>query len=275
MIAISLLWTGISLGQAVSLQEIYLQSNPDDSPAIVDADSKGGVMRFTRNYSSSCKTNYVLKWTFSRDVQTLDDGEEFEVTLDCISCQSSCGKKWTSGSVSGSNNIFWPIGETSYESEYNGNISGSTSSGRVNGWDPNASTATTKLVYRKKKSVPFTAFYIIMGDHRVYYIYGNDTAPDGPVNCHTLLGLGKNLFSLEYGALDDKDIGTWMIPTIDNALSHVTASGCLSPAYLTDLRKRMLDAESSLPFYNEIQQYAADVEEEIITSCSCCVSCGE
>ncbi len=269
---LAFLFSGLLNAQSVSLLKIFLKSKPDVSAAVVDADSKGGVMRFTRDYSSSCKTNYVLKWEFSKDLSTLNEGDEFEVTLTCLSCKSTCGKKWTSGSVSGSGNIFWPI-TPEYPSEYNGNIDAVVKGGGVNGWDQGSYSTTSTLKYSVKKNVPHTAFYIMMGDHYVYYIYGQSAAPSGPVNCHTLLGLGKNMFSLEYGALDNKDISTWMIPTIDNAINHVNATNCLSPAYLIDLRKRMVDADSSLPFYSEIQEYSAGLDEEILTSCPCCASC--
>ena len=269
---IAFLATSSLESQTITLAEVMVQPNSQDSAPRVDANSKGGTMQFVRNYSSSCRTNYMIQWTFSKDISTLTDGDEFEVVIECLACQSSCGKKWTSAFASGSNNMSFPI-NGKYPSSYNSNITAISSTGSVNGYNPGNLRHTTEFKFKIKKDVEHTGFYITMGKHKVNYVYRKGGAPTGPINCHTLLGLGKNLFSLEYGALDNKDISTWMIPTLDAALRHVIASNCLSPAYLTDLRKRMVSASTSRPFYSEISAYALSVETEITTSCSCCMSC--
>jgi hypothetical protein len=154
-------------------------------------------------------------------------------------------------------------------------MTGSAVTPGIQPWnDINSATYEISATFGKKQA-KYTAFKIVAGPYDIVYVFGDpiQTGTDQVINCHTLLGLGKNLFSLEVGALNNYDIGSWMIPTIDNALTHIAAIGCLSPAYLTGLRSRMLSATNSRDFYGEILEYSQSVETETSTSCAPCGSC--
>lgn len=263
------------VGQTISLQSI-VQDPTNDINADVKADSRGGSIAFNRTYGSGCVGSYNIKWTFSKDLSTLRDGDEFTVTLACVSCNTPCGYKWNIASVTGANNITSVPGFPSFQ--YNGNItliSTTAEAFGVHDWYPGHLSHSFNFKYSIKKDVPQTAFVFTFAEHHVYYVYQKGgTLSSQAINCHTLLGLGKLVASLEFGA--NAGYGwDWMDRTIGFALEHIKASNCLSSTYLTGLKSRMSHASNTKLFYSEIQAYSTSLETEVATSCSACGACGE
>ncbi len=260
-------------GQTINLQEV-VQSSPNKINADVRADSRGGTVVFDRTYNSSCIGSYNIKWTFSKDLTSLREGDEFTVTLSCISCNTPCGYKWKIANVFSSGNITSIEGFPSYK--YNGNIdlvSKTAGSFGVHDWYPGHTSHSYTFRYHEKKDVPLTAFFFTFAGHRVYYIFGKGAAPTTQaINCHTLLGLGKLVASLELGAFEGYG-WDWMDRTIGFALTHIAATNCLSSTYLTGLKSRIYRAQDTKVFLTEIQNYSQSLETEVATSCSACSAC--
>ena len=260
-------------GQTINLQEV-VQGSVNKNNAKVRADSKGGTVTFDRTYQSGCIGSYNIKWTFSKDLTSLREGDEFTVTLSCISCNTPCGFKWKIANVFSSNNVTKIEGFPSYKS--NGNIimiSKTAGSYGVHDWNPGHTSHSYTFKYSQKKDVPLTAFKFVFAGHSVYYVFGKGSAPSvQATNCHTLLGLGKLVASLEIGALEGYG-WDWMDRTIDFALNHIAATNCLSSTYLTGLKSRINKAQNTKVFYAEIQDYSQSLETEVATSCSACSAC--
>lgn len=257
--------------QRFSLVDVVTVSEEGVSPADVKLMSMGGELSFTVVYTSTCDTDYRLSWRFSKDIRTLNNGEKFDVTLQCISCQTSCGKRWTRANVGGSNNIFFSS-IPNYDAEYNGNmrvVSSTAGSFGVNGWSSSNLTHTYTVQIEKRKEAQYTAFYITMGGHTIYFLYAEGATKTGPTNCHTLLGLGKLVNALEMGALNGYS-SSWMLETVGYAIQHIQASNCLDDSYLLGLQKRLQTSSETHSFLNEIRNYSADLENEVASNCDCC-----
>ncbi len=257
--------------QSYGLVDIVTVQSPDN-PAQFSVDEKGGYMVFNVQYTSSCSGKYDLEWSFSKDISTLKKGDKFTVYLECVNCNTPCGYKWTSGSASGSNNILNDPG--GYGMEYNSNLKMTSSTGSVNSYSEGNLKHSFEFEAVMSKSTKFTAFYITMGGNYVYFIYeeGATSSSSGPINCHSLLGLGKLVNALEFGAYEGYP-PSWMLETIDYALDHVYATGCLSPSFLEELKISMSTASSSTGFYDSIVSYSRALDTETSTSCSSCNSC--
>jgi hypothetical protein len=265
--------------QSYFLNDIIYDHN-DDKKATVNYTDKGGSISFDKTYTSSCTRSYTFTWVFSKAISELKNGEEFSVVVKCEDCPSpeqTC-KKWTRATVGGGNNILKLKGYDKID--YNSNIAvENTTAGSfgVNSWSSTNRSHTWTFKVNKKKEANYTVIYLRFGNsskgHNVYYVFSESDDDPQLINCHTLLGLGKNLFSLEIGALNGYSIEEWMIPTINAALNHIEASNCLSPDYLIDLKKRMEGESDSSQFYDEIQSYSLSVETEVATACSCCSQC--
>ena len=257
------------LAQSISLAEIVTVPAKDRPDVIVKATSAGGTMQFNRDYREGCVGNYFIEWKFSKDISKLAKGEKFSVTLNCLNCTSPCGYNWTSATVGGANNITRAIGK--YKFVYNSNIKVSSSTGAAHNWSPENRIQKIKLTAHLNKKVPNTAFYITMGDHKVYYVYGEEKVK-GATNCLSLLGLGKLVGSLELGAREGYE-AEWMVATIGFALNKIKATNCLRSTYLEGLKTRITGASDTRIYFTEIQQYGLDLEKETTFSCAACGSC--
>ena len=240
----------------------------------VSANKNGGTAVFDRTYRSRCVGTYEIRWTFSKDLSLLQPGESFDVTLQCVRCSTPCGYKWGIADIMASNNVLKIPGYPGYT--YNGNIGLAGKSGKSSGvfdWQPAQLSNTYTFTYQPKKSAPLTAIALTIAGHRIYYVFGEGTKPvSNGINCHTLLGLGKLVNSLELGAYEGYP-WDWMDKTIDYALNHINASNCLSDAYLKGLKSRMQGAGDTNAFYAEIRSYSQKLESEVESSCSACSSC--
>ncbi|NND94511.1 MAG: hypothetical protein HKN45_06560 [Flavobacteriales bacterium] len=268
IISFTLFVSSLSFSQTYSLLEIRVVNSENGETAIVDADAIGGSMSFDRFYRTGCIGKYNLVWSFDRDISTLSPGDRVGISFDCTACQAACGYRWTSGTAGGANNITSLDG---YDWVYNGNITIGNSTGSVHAWYPGHEKHSATIQVDEKKDVPYSGFYIIMGPHYVYYIYGKG-AVSKEINCHSLFGLGKLAGGLEHGAWNSYG-WDWMVETIGYALDHVYASNCLSPTYLESLKKRISGASDTKAFYEEIRSYSLSLDTEVETSCSCCNSC--
>jgi hypothetical protein len=261
--------------QTIRLQDI-IQDSKNEINADVNADSRGGTIVFNRTYNSNCIGSYHIKWSFSKDISTLADGDEFTVTLSCVSCNTPCGYKWKIATVTGANNITSIGGLQSYQ--YNGNItliSTTAESFGVHDWYPGHLSHTYTFKYSNKKDVQQTAFVFTFAEFHIYYVFQKGAVQNiKGINCHTLLGLGKLIAALEIGAYEGYG-WDWMDRTIDMALTHIVAIKCLSPVYLKDLKSRIYQAQNTNDFYAEIQSYSQSLETEVASSCRPCSACKE
>lgn len=266
--------TGLSISQSIGLKDI-VQKRSSEFNATVSADALGGNIKFNRTYRSSrCVGTYDIDWTFNKDLRSLQNGEEFTITISCRNCKTPCGFKWGIANVYASNNI---TGIDQYPNyTYNANISQvstTASSSGVHDWYPGHTSHTYTFVYNEKKKAKLTGFTFDFAGHRVYYVFEEGaTMSSGTVNCHTLFGLGKLINGLELGAYEGYG-WEWMNTTITYALDHIEASNCLSNAYLTDLKRRIYNAPDTRVFLNEIRTYSRKLDSEVTTSCGCCASC--
>lgn len=260
----------VSNAQQISLIDIITVQANNQPKATVVADKMGGTIAFERTYQTGCTGKYYMQWKFSKDITTLKKGEKFSVTLTCLNCSTPCGFRKTSAFAGGANNIIKPVGK--YNFTYNSNITVTKSTGTIHPWNPADKSHTSELTAHMSKSVPNTAFYITMGSHFIYYVFSAGAAPSTAINCHTLLGLGKLIGSLELGAREGYG-ASWMVATIDFALNHINATNCLSSTYLLDLKRRIASATNTRVFENEIHNYSVSLETETTTSCPACGSC--
>ena len=259
----------ITVAQGIRFIDVVHQPS-QEFQAQVRADKNGGSITFNRTYASGCNGTYNIQWSFSKDISTLQDGEEFTIYLKCINCQTPCGYKKTYANVASSSNVTSIPKYPSYA--YNGNLElVSTTAGPfgVHGWYAGHTSHSYTFRYTKKKNVKHTAFVFLFAGHRVYYVFEEGTAVSNTINCHSLLGLGKLVNGLELGAYQGYG-WDWMDKTAGYALEHIKASNCLSSSYLTDLKSRLYFASDTRIFYNEIQSYSRRLEDEVATSCSCC-----
>ncbi len=256
--------------QGTSLSDIVEKPSKEGFRATVKADQYGGSISFNRTYrSSSCVGSYYITWRFSKDISRLENGETFNVTLNCVNCKTPCGYKWGLANVFAANNVLSVPNFSNYK--YNGNISlvsSSASSSGVNDWNPGQRTNTYTFKYSKKKNVPITAFRFTFAGHDVYYVFEEGATSGGSANCHALLGLGKLVYGLEIGAYEGYG-WDWMDKTIGYALNHINASNCLSGSYLKDLKRRMYRAPNTNVFLDEIRSYSQKLETEA-AACNCC-----
>ena len=241
----------------------------------VRADNRGGSAVFNRTYRAGCVGSYEIQWTFSKALNSLRPGESFNVTLLCKNCNTPCGYKWGIADVTAANNVLKIPGFSGYS--YNGNIGFVSKTGRSSGvfdWQPVQRSNTYTFKYDPKKSSKYTAIAFTIAGHRVYYVFGeaNGRSSGGAINCHTLLGLGKLVNSLELGAYEGYG-WDWMDKTVDYALNHIKASNCLSDTYLKDLKTRLYMVRDTRTFYSEIQRYSQKLETEVASSCAACSSC--
>ncbi|UJH68419.1 hypothetical protein [Allomuricauda sp. SCSIO 65647] len=261
------------MGQSIGYIEV-VHERKNDPYVELSANKNGGTAIFNRTYRTGCVGSYEIRWTFSKDLALLQPGETFDVTLQCVSCRTPCGYKWGIADVMASNNVLKIPGYQEYT--YNGNIGLVGKSGSSSGvfdWQPAQLSNTYTFKYQPKKSAKYTAIAFTIVGHRVYYVFGEGSSPSaGGINCHTLLGLGKLVNSLELGAYEGYP-WDWMDKTIDYALNHIKASSCLSDTYLRDLKSRMYRASDTRIFYAEIQTYSQKLESEVASSCSACSSC--
>ncbi|WP_299530503.1 hypothetical protein [Ulvibacterium sp.] len=268
-----LLWPIFSVGQSIGFIDVVHEKK--NEPYIeVSANKNGGTAVFNRTYRSGCIGSYEIRWTFSKDLSLLQPGETFGVTLQCASCRTPCGYKWGIADVLGSNNV---LKIPSYpEYTYNGNITLTSRSGGSSGvfdWQPSQLSNTYNFTYQPKKPAKLTAIAFSIAGHRIYYVFGEAKRPtSNSINCHSLLGLGKLVNSLELGAYEGYP-WDWMDKTIDYALNHIAASNCLGNTYLKNLKSRMYQAGDTRVFYSEIQSYSRKLESEVASSCAACSSC--
>ena len=273
-LALSFLFSTAINAQTIGLKDV-VQQRSNDFNASVKADQYGGSIFFDRKYrSSNCIGRYDITWRFNKDLSTLQNGEQFTITISCRSCKTPCGYKWGIANVYAANNV---RGVSQYPSyTYNANItqvSTTASSSGIHDWYPGHTSHTYTFVYNKKKNAPLTAFVFDFAGHKVYYMFEEGTKPSGSaINCHTLFGLGKLVYGLEIGAYEGYG-WEWMNTTIGYALEHIKASNCLSNAYLTDLKRRIQGAPNTNAFLNEIRAYSRKLDTEISTSCGCCATC--
>ncbi|WP_353776878.1 hypothetical protein [Winogradskyella sp. 3972H.M.0a.05] len=273
-LAFSILFTGFINAQSIGLKDI-VQKRTNDFNATVRADQYGGSIAFNRTYrSSNCVGTYDITWRFNKDISSLQNGEEFSITLSCRSCSTPCGYKWGIANVYAANNVTGIAQYPSYT--YNANItqvSTTASSSGVHDWYPGHTSHTYTFIYNKKKNAPLTAFTFDFAGHKVFYVFEEGLkSSGGAINCHSLFGLGKLVYGLELGAYEGYG-WEWMDTTIGYALQHIKASNCLSNTYLTDLKRRIQGASNTTVFLQEIQTYSRKLDTEITSSCGCCASC--
>lgn len=260
--------SSILQAQSLGLKDI-IQQPAKDFTAYVKADQYGGSISFDRPYRTNCTGIYDITWSFDKDLSTLQNGEEFTITLSCKNCVTPCGYKWGIANVYAANNVLSIPGYSNYSN--NGNIkqvSTTAGSSGVYDWAPGHLTHRYTFKYEKLKNTKMTSFTFDFAKHRVYYVFEEGASRSGATNCHALFGLGKLVSALEFGAYEGYG-WDWMDKTIGYAIEHANASGCISKSYLLDLQKRMYRSSNTASFYDEISAYSRRLDSET-ASCNCC-----
>ncbi len=246
-------------------------------------DKYGGTIVSDRVYSDDCAGDFHIKWSFSKDITTLKDGEEFVVYTKCDGCTSSCGFRSAIAVAGSSGNITSLPG---FNYTYNGNmevVASNTQSINSNDWYSGYSTASFTVKVKIKKNVNYTAFYLVIGNHMVYYVFQYDEGSYSDpiprpnpkkVDCLAFIGLGIAANGLTLGAYEGYGY-IWMVQTIDYALSHIEASNCMSSTYLKDLRNRINYAPNTKIFLDEIEAYQKSLYNEASVYCAPCKQCSD
>ncbi|MBX2817204.1 MAG: T9SS type A sorting domain-containing protein [Saprospiraceae bacterium] len=249
------------------------------------ATSDGGFCTFevTYNSSATCKEQFKLEWSFSSNVDWLDEHEVVNVNLKAAAGEEPCGYKWVHGNAGGSNNLVTKLPGYG-DWEYNGNISTSglnnVNGGRVAFAPGGISTASQEISGINKKDVPYTGFYILADDHYVWYIYryyeqkpaGSSSCESG--NCGSLYNMSINAGAthIRLGANHSK---TSVISNLDNTITSAKSSGCFDTQYLEGLRDRIASEGRSTSSYRaEFESWMHGIPAQIAQDCPCCLPCG-
>ena len=274
----------VANAQSYNLVDAFYEgSNGINATTRVQVDKYGGTIVSDRIYSDDCGGDFHIKWSFSKDISTLEEGEEFVVYTKCDGCTSSCGFR-SAIAVAGSSGNITSIPGFNYT--YNGNmevVASNTNSFNSNDWYNGYSTASFTVKARTKKKVDYTAFYLIIGNHKVYYVfqYGESRYSDPiprpnpkKVDCLAFIGLGQAVNGLSMGAYEGYGY-TWMLQAIDIGISHIEASNCMSSTYLRDLRNRINYAQNTKIFLDEIEAYRKSLYDEAAQYCAPCKQCSD
>ncbi|MDN3204469.1 hypothetical protein [Algoriphagus sediminis] len=265
----------ITFGQTFFLDDI-VQNSSGETLVSYRADENGGRADFKYNHRSGCLSNYSIVWTFSKSLNEIRAGESFNVNLKCDPCNSACGYKWRIASVSGANNILSVPGFPGFV--YNENIREAGTSQPYGGiydyYDEPQLSNTYTLEFSGNKQVPYQAFAINIAQDAIVYVFGQNgsSQPASTGNCHSLFGLGRLVSNLEVGSYEGYP-NDWMIQTVDYALDHVRAVGCVDATFLSNLKSRLSNSSDTRTFYEEIRNYNIGLESEIKTSCAHCGNC--
>ncbi|MGB5435629.1 MAG: hypothetical protein WBM98_07050 [Maribacter sp.] len=266
------------------VDSFYEGSNGINATTRAQVDTYGGTIVSDRIYSNDCAGDFHIKWSFSKDITTLKDGEEFVVYTKCDGCSSSCGFRRGAIAVAGSSGNITSI--PGFDYTYNGNmevVASNTQSINSDDWNNGYSTASFTVKVKTKKNVKYTAFYLILGNHKVYYVFRyddgsySDPIPNPnpkKVDCLAFLGLGQSVNGLSMGAYEGYGY-TWMLQAIDYAISHIEASNCMSSTYLKDLRNRINYAQNTKIFLDEIEAYRKSLYNEAAVYCAPCKQCSD
>ena len=268
---------------------VYKGSNGINSTSDVKADKYGGTLVSDRVVSNDCRGDYHVKWSFSTDISTLRNGDEFTVYTECADCTSTCGFRKAVAFAGRAGNITSIPGYSGYT--YNGNIevvSNTIKSGNQDSWYNGYTKHSHYMKTRIMKNSKYTAFNIVLGNHMVYYVYeysetdsnnsgigyrsSSTSSSTKQINCLQLVTVGQLVGQLSVGAYEGYGY-SWMVKAIDYALDHIKATNCMSPDYLRDLRKRINYAPDTKIFYNEIEVYFKGLYEEVGVSCAACKQC--
>lgn len=138
--------------------------------ATIDATVNGGNISFNREYKTNCVGTYAIQWSFDKDISTLRNGEQFNLTITCANCNTPCGYKWkiANAHTSGLSEALVP----GYI--YNQNIKLlSTTAGPfgVHDWTPGHSSHTYTFIYEQKKQAPITSFMLDFGGFKLHYVF--------------------------------------------------------------------------------------------------------
>lgn len=265
------------------VDSFYEGSSGIEASTRVKVDQYGGTIVSDRIFTNDCAGDFHIKWSFSKDITSLRDGDEFIVYTYCDGCTSSCGFR-SAIAVAGSAGNITSIPGFNYA--YNGNmevVASNTKSFTSDDWYKGYSSASFTVRVKSYKTVKYTAFYLTIGNHKVYYVYEYGSSGyikpisktnSKNLNCISLVSVGQLVGGLSIGAYEGYGY-SWMVQAIDYALEHLEATNCMSTSYLKDLRRRINYAPNTKVFLNEIRAYEQSLYDEASKSCAACKRCSE
>lgn len=239
-------------------------------PSSFNATPNGGSIETYLVKNDGCRENYRFEWTFDRDISQLDLTQDVTGILVATKMSGDCSGNAAYFSVSGSNNGSAMIGK---KKKAYSSLAISGKYAYASGYDHLSNTST--MVIKKGRYVPEEAYFTFKivtitnassddeYSYEIRYEYEKNasTAADG-FNCQGLYDLGVNIGMMEYGA-HNNDEPAFVAEFIDNAISNISGIGCISPAYLKDLKIRLLKNTDSFTFYREISNYRQNIQSEI------------
>ncbi|MCU7833657.1 MAG: hypothetical protein KZQ83_00275 [gamma proteobacterium symbiont of Taylorina sp.] len=153
------------------LQNTPVIANSSQTAPIIKFTNNGGNITYNAVYNNSCQFTYQMDWEFSKDINSLEDGEEFSIMLQCTNCEEVCGFRWREGKgdTSGTNNILSIPDVDNYI--YNGNFELINSSPSVQAWKPETFDYQSDFKVRFLKNAPDSGFYLLLGNHKIFYHY--------------------------------------------------------------------------------------------------------
>ena len=259
-------------------------------PISVQANQFGGNVETNLKLNNGCTEVYSFTWTFDRDISKIKVGQIVHGNLNASRIKGNCPNNTANITVSGSNN-----GSTLKSNPLKGHGGIVVYGNRAVAAGYDHEPRTSKFSIEVTNSRPNNTFFTVriasttdasnhdVFDYELRYNYsesisdferspdssvGSKTSSSSKSNCYALLGLGKLVNGLVIGAYEGYG-AEWMIKTIDYALVHVKSTNCISPQYLTELRKRMVNSSNTNAFMNEISAYSRALEDEIL-GCDCC-----
>ncbi|MEY8849765.1 hypothetical protein AB9K26_13180 [Psychroserpens sp. XS_ASV72] len=168
------------LAQTIIFDRTLETSTSEVRPEI-KADTSGGTATFKRVYNDRCIGHYNIRWSFSKDLNVLRDGEQFQVTINCTNCDTPCGFKWKIANAHAAG-----LSETLIPGYiYNKNIdllSTTAGASGVHDWSPGHTTHTYTFIYKKKKTAPIASFMLDFAGYQLHYVFrsGGDTFSENP-----------------------------------------------------------------------------------------------
>lgn len=259
--------------------KIGLAKPIDYAPDDFYADIRGGYIDIFVA-KGNCSDKYRFSWTFEADMTKLEPGQVYPVRLKAERIEGTCRQNEAWGMVQGSNDKCALCEDTGLPGPAVTLAVKPLGDARAYAVPDNYNKESTYEISVSRVAEEETHFFLSFScttnpsprenfDYQVVYRYGKNYQPQtGAVgfDCHMLYGIGTNLAFLEKGA-EAGDAAADLLPFLNAAIKHVTASGCLDPAWLNDLKKRLATAGDTRVFHEEIKRYREQVPSLISSDC--------
>jgi len=244
------------------------------------ADIKGGYIEIFVS-KGQCSDKYRFTWKFKDDMSKLEPGFVYNAEMTAERIEGTCRQNEAWGRLYGSNEkcalcVDENIAPTSFSLAVK--AKGKEKSYAVP-LDYNHDSQFEVSVSRvaEEDAMIFLSFSCTTNpspkenfDYQVVYHYKKNYQPQtGAIgfDCHMLYGIGTNMAFLESGAQNNLPYAD-IKPHLSYAIQHISASNCLEPDVLIELRKRMeAEGADTKSFYEEIKAFRKELHSMIPREC--------